>query len=311
MVITILMQATISSLFELWQHNDTFEMYEQQEKLFDECFRCYDQDSCWMGTDQRILIPTGIVCIEQVWETLVLFATTFEVLARGFTLGFGIRMLKYMFFDGNDATTSSSNQSTATIHSTFRSFRKKALVSAITGVSLAAFLHGVSVFVPANLRESWFSQQDPSTDSYYGSSHQSVLPKALYRYIRENFWQDAFLRSGGANWECPSDDTTGNLMLFEWTDYARNRIVGTGLIHLANTLETLLRGFSLGFGARMLGFLLMFDNNTASEFDALWRYWIAVSIISGISMAAFINGSSFVFPPILRDYWFDNSEDYL
>lgn len=144
---------------------------------FDECFQCERIDSCSWG-DCPIPVPLIFFYAEQLWEGLLAFAATLEVLVRGFTLGFGVRMMKYLFWDDNDEddeaettlSSPSSSETTTTAATTHRptvkSFRRKALVSAISGLSLAAFLHESSLFVPAQLREKWLDQTATPFDSF-------------------------------------------------------------------------------------------------------------------------------------------------
>jgi hypothetical protein len=223
------------------------------------CLKCSNSKSCEWG-DCLIPIPSVAVYSERLWEGLVVFAVTFEVLVRGFTLGFGIRMLKYLFFE-NENTTETTRADVV------KSFRRKALLSALAGLSLAAFLHGSSLFVPAEVREEWFAYQhhDHGHGRVGGKAASTTLPLALYEYIERNM-VERFRDDKGNLESCPSK-CTGELctqalchVLIDWTAYFLGR-VGTGMAYLATTLEVLLRGFSLGFGARMLKFLFAPDEH--------------------------------------------------
>lgn len=89
---------------------------------------------------------------EQLWQGLVYFASTIEVLLRGFSLGFGARMLLYIF----EKQPVSGEETDI-----FQVYKNRALVSAISGISMAAFIHGSSLFVPTAVREGWFSHKLP------------------------------------------------------------------------------------------------------------------------------------------------------
>lgn len=91
---------------------------------------------------------------EQIWSWLVYFATTLEVLVRGFSLGFGARMLKYIFFPEE------SEKLEGTTDNLFEQFKRRAIVSMISGLSVAAFIHGSSLFIPTQLRDNWFDYVD-------------------------------------------------------------------------------------------------------------------------------------------------------
>lgn len=283
---------------------------KRMEEFVDGCLRCHGKNRCHWG-DRPIEIPSTVVYAERLWEVLLAFAGTLELLVRGFTLGFGVRMLKYLFFEDDDGgSTTNGGDRTAAL----RSFRRRAAASAVAGLSLAAFLHGSSVFVPAQLREEWFSHGMASERGY-----DTSLPRALYERIRNNsVLHVTELRAEGADdlvcpSQCDSEDcdyTTANYPAMDWTDYALGRI-GTSLVYLATTLEVLFRGFSLGFGARMLKFLFSRDgendgikNNDNSHLIDSFRHRATVSALAGISVAATLHGSSFFVPAQLRDQWF-------
>merc|ERR1712224_620501 len=80
-----------------------------------------------------------------------------EVLGRGFSLGFGLRMLWFLFSSGEVRADDGSN---------IWNFSKcRVLESARAGVAVATTLYGVSFFLPLHLREYWFSVED---DYRYG-----------------------------------------------------------------------------------------------------------------------------------------------
>jgi hypothetical protein len=76
----------------------------------------------------------------------VYLSVTLEVLVRGFSLGFGIRMLKYILMDKDDGN---SNEDLSYMQNRF-------WISAGSGLAMAAFLHGTKLFIPANIRMGWF-----------------------------------------------------------------------------------------------------------------------------------------------------------
>merc|ERR1711971_270552 len=84
---------------------------------------------------------------ESVWNRFLYFATTMEVLIRGFSLGFGIRMLQYIFFPDNVEVQREKTEDIIPC------FKRRLTNSAIAGLSTAAFIYGLSLFVPMNLRE--------------------------------------------------------------------------------------------------------------------------------------------------------------
>lgn len=311
----------------------------------DRCLKCKHWKSCKFG-DSYIDIPKSVVYAERLWEGLLAFASTLEVLVRGFTLGFGIRMLKYLFWEtgASEATTTTDRASV------LLSFRNKAIVSAVAGLSLAAFLHGSSIFVPAEVRKEWFVDFHHHSKKYH-HHHQppdSDVPLVLYQYIRRFVVATSYQNDNGTL-DCPSVcDRTGeicNRMLhIDVTAYFLERI-GTGLSYLATTLEVLLRGFSLGFGARMLKYLFYSNDQQQSKSESecerenesiseskseqqrniqsnvvleekenfllgSFRHWTLVSAISGIAVSAVIHGSSLFVPTQLRDDWFDIENDW-
>lgn len=312
------------------------------------CLNCKHWESCWWGSCQ-IPIPPFAIYAERFWEALVAFTTTFEVLVRGFTLGFGLRMLKYLFWEA-------AFEAKADKASVIKSFRNRALVSAVAGLSLAAFLHGSSIFIPAAVRRDWFISNDGWSNEALPKSN---LPLTLYQFIRDRIIRDYQTESGTL--ECPPNCSNGEicsnnesglcLIDIDMTSYFIGRL-GTGLSYLGTTLEALLRGFSLGFGARMLKFLFIPVENEDKEGgpsnsnssqtnkeekddfvpvedeseeqhttnqspeEALlesFQHRALVSTISGISVAAVVHGSSLFVPTHLRDQWLVDgvhSEDF-
>lgn len=287
------------------------------------CFKCEHWNSCWWGPCQ-IPIPTSIVYAERLWDGLVVFASTFEVLVRGFTLGFGMRMFIFIFSEADPIAARPS--------SVFRSYRRFILISIVTGLSLAAFLHGSSLFVPVEIRQEWFQYNNHSQQSRLPTTD---VPVTLYLYIRREL-ATTYIKADGTL-DCPStcdgeicNNSTCNFPIDIWP-YVWSRF-GSGLAYLATTLEVLLRGFFLGFGARMLKFMFLTDvpssssqndrtdsnqelqsgNDSSDEYHLLLesfkrRGW--VSVVSGLSVAAIVHGSSLFVPARLRDIWFVQGAD--
>lgn len=89
-------------------------------------------------------------------------------------LGFGIRKLNYLFFENeNENATEPTTRANVV-----KSFRRKALLSAVAGLSLAAFFHGSSLFVPAGLREQWVA--------YHGQCQCPWICQCPWRSGREH-----------------------------------------------------------------------------------------------------------------------------
>lgn len=74
----------------------------------------------------------------------VYLTSTIEVLVRGFSLGFGIRMLKYIWLQEDEAVDR---------------IRDRSYISAVSGLAVAAFIHGFSLFVPIQMRLDWFEHK--------------------------------------------------------------------------------------------------------------------------------------------------------
>ncbi len=290
------------------------------------CFKCEHWNSCWWGPCQ-IPIPASIVYAERLWDGLVVFASTFEVLVRGFTLGFGMRMFHFIFSEAGPDATKPSN--------VLRSYRRKILISVVAGLSLAAFLHGSSLFVPVEIRQDWFQYQHHNDHSKQSSLPNTDVPLTLYLYIRREL-ATTYTKADGTL-DCPStcdgeicNNSTCNFPIdicpYVWTRF------GTGLAYLATTLEVLLRGFFLGFGARMLKFMFLADvpssssknnrpdsnqelqssNDNSDEYRLLlesFKHRGLVSVVSGLSVAAIVHGSSLFVPTGLRDIWFVQGAD--
>jgi len=294
------------------------------------CLDCKHWDSCWWGSCQ-IPIPFFAIYAERFWLALLVFASTFEVLVRGFTLGFGIRMLKYLFWEN-------ASDATATRANVLKSFRSRAMVSAVTGLSLAAFLHGSSIFIPAGVREEWFDLNGGSSNK---TAPNSNLPLALYQYIRERLVHDYKTEAGTleCSFHCDGEGCNESVcsIAVDITSYFLGRL-GDGLSYLTTTLEVLMRGFSLGFGARMLKFIFfpveeenerkggvnqpneeekddfvsVQDKTSTSAEERIFesfKHRALVSAISGISVSAVVHGSSLFVPTHLRDLWFGHGID--
>jgi len=88
------------------------------------------------------------------WERILNFCvsmtTTCETIMRGFLLGFGVRMLKYVFED--DGVNTGDN-----LRETKAVFRGRFLISCVHGLAVAAMITGGSLFIPSDVRKKWFS----------------------------------------------------------------------------------------------------------------------------------------------------------
>jgi hypothetical protein len=92
-----------------------------------------------------IVLPPALYT-ERLWDALEYFASTVEVLIRGFSLGFGLRMLKYILLeDGGD-------------NDNLKHMRDRFWISAVSGLAMTAFIHGISFFVPLKMRMGWFDE---------------------------------------------------------------------------------------------------------------------------------------------------------
>ena len=80
-------------------------------------------------------------------------------------------------------------------------------------------------------------------------------------------------------------------------------IMVSAIVYLATTIEVLIRGFSLGFGTRMLKFILWDD--AGESLDHL-KDRMRVSFVAGLAMSSFIFGSSLFLPAKMREYWFSD-----
>ena len=128
-------------------------------------FYCHPEDVC----------PPCEVCPEpdrtQQFLLPIFFywAATFEVLARGFALGFGMRMIKYMLWDDSvfaPSTTGATNPELSSAarptnpleddERMIRSLPIRCKISAAAGLSMAALMFGLSLFLPTNLRSRWY-----------------------------------------------------------------------------------------------------------------------------------------------------------
>jgi len=322
---------------------------ETGKAFANKCFQCETWDDCWIG-NLYIAIPRAVVYSEWLWDAILVLATTFEVLVRGFTLGFGIRMLHYLFWEPHHGTTTNTNTNT-TNHASeieleleleaqqrarfIKSLPTKALVSAVAGLSLAAFLHGSSIVFPAHLRQEWFHYHRVERNGWCTPAKR--LPLALYRYIERTIVPN-FLDAANGIVVCPSRCTdefchqTYTEIRIDSFAYVSER-TAAGLVFLAATLEVLLRGCSLGFGTMMLHFLsvrtqdgegerpgerntkssesspsVVVDQEEVEEWTDLvptFRHRALVSSLAGISTAAVIHGSSLFVPIQMRNWWLD------
>lgn len=75
------------------------------------------------------------------------------------------------------------------------------------------------------------------------------------------------------------------------------------LAYLAATLEVLVRGFALGFGARMLKCLLWDNESSNATMDKMGEQ-IRISMLCGLATTSFIFGSSLFLPAQMRINWF-------
>lgn len=272
-----------------------------EKRFLDKCLDCSGRNNCLWGSC-TVSVPWVVVIVETVWDHLWAFGTTIELLIRGFALGFGLRMLKFLVLETD---TSEYTNTTAKL----RSFRSQVLMATVAGISLAAMMHGSSLFIPAHLREDWFSS------SYRKSSlDTSKLPETVYKHIRQTL-----LRNTKGILECPlyeSDDGTcasEEMVVINWTDYTLGRI-NAALNHLTTTIEVFFRGASLGFGIRMLKFFFSTGEGSVYNCDpdrfwASFRHRALVSVVSGLSLATAFNGASIFIPTDLRDKWFHTTDN--
>lgn len=99
-------------------------------------------------------------------QTFFYCAATFEILGRSFALGFGLRMLKYILWDDNLIGTakatredgSSSGRTSAVVDDdqVLRNLPARCKISAVCGLSTAAIMFGLSLFLPTKLRSKWY-----------------------------------------------------------------------------------------------------------------------------------------------------------
>jgi hypothetical protein len=90
-------------------------------------------------TDSATTMP--LIFFNAIWSGLVYFASTLEVLFRGFSLGFGIRMLKDVLLQHDQDLSH---------------IRERLWIAAFAGLAMATFIYGTSLFVPARYRMNWF-----------------------------------------------------------------------------------------------------------------------------------------------------------
>jgi len=303
-----------------------FSAGEPREPL---CFRCDHPGHCSWGDRGVLSIPAWIYLLESLWEGLVVgFAPALEVLARGFSLGFGIRMLLDLSSsfhrrhpdDDNDDDDAANNNSggggeaqqpaptgkaaaarrgpgerggEAGAKRFLRSFRRRASVAAISGASLACFLHGSSFFVPAGLREGWFVDHRHSrstgtrpdrrrnrgrlaatataTANHHCHHPNTALPPVLFEILRDTVAATSGTSEPRSDEGCPRDcngpefgNPSRDEITVDWRAYGLGRIE-TGISCLAATVEIVLRGFLRGFGARMLLYLLAPPRDTGTD----------------------------------------------
>jgi hypothetical protein len=105
----------------------------------------FDSTSSTTSTRHASCPPT---VSERLLDLLLQDADTIETLFRGFSLGFGIRMLKYILFESNDRQVDE--------YMTKERILKRFWMSCICGLAMASFIHGLSLFVPTQLRMFWF-----------------------------------------------------------------------------------------------------------------------------------------------------------
>jgi hypothetical protein len=86
------------------------------------------------------------------------------------------------------------------------------------------------------------------------------------------------------------------------SDPSWDDILKTLTLQLGGTVEVLFRSFCLGFGAHMLQYLLI-KNNDATYEDLKGRF--RVSAVCGLAMACFVFGSSMFVPTQFRLGWFE------
>jgi hypothetical protein len=100
------------------------------------------------------------------------------------------------------------------------------------------------------------------------------------------------------------DDKTNNAACFGGHDDARSwdQLCKGAVLQLGSTVEILLRSFALGFGAHLLQYLLL-KNNDATYDELAQRF--KVSAVCGVAMACFVFGSSFFIPTHFRMHWFE------
>jgi len=72
---------------------------------------------------------------------LLSLAATLEVFIRAFALGFGAHMLVFLFWEKRDAT--------------YEEIKKRAPISIVSGLAVACFVFGSSLYLPAQFRSEW------------------------------------------------------------------------------------------------------------------------------------------------------------
>ena len=90
--------------------------------------------------------------------------------------------------------------------------------------------------------------------------------------------------------ECPVCSTT-------WMD-----LLGPSVLYAAATTEVLIRGFLIGFGFKMLQFMIL--DGQSDNLDRLGQR-LRIALVFGISTASIIVGSSLFLPTNIRVKWFE------
>jgi hypothetical protein len=103
-----------------------------------------------------------------IWTFLSFILSTCEVLLRSFTLGFGIRMLVYIFSSdkppqaqtgGGDGGGKNASGGGVNILND-NCVRRNIQMAILAGVSTASAVFGSSLFIPASIRTKWFNYID-------------------------------------------------------------------------------------------------------------------------------------------------------
>jgi hypothetical protein len=95
-----------------------------------------------------------------IWIILSYFLTSCEVLLRSFTLGFGLRMLAFVFMEYQPAPPGGGDGGGGGNLLQDVNIRRNIQVAMLTGVALASAVFGSSLFIPVNFRMRWFNYND-------------------------------------------------------------------------------------------------------------------------------------------------------